>query len=75
MACLYCNEKDPLKLNFSTRVINDKVKTIEVCFSCYWREKFVAEGENGIQRKHTIGKTLFEQREPSVLQSRVKLRR
>ena len=43
MACKFCGESDPFKLMMSTRIINDEVVTIDVCFNCYYREKFIAE--------------------------------
>jgi hypothetical protein len=43
MACKYCGETDPIKLMMSTRMINGKALSFDVCFSCSWREKFEAE--------------------------------
>lgn len=43
MACIFCGESDPFKLTMSTRMIKGKVVTIDVCFNCYYREKFEAE--------------------------------
>jgi hypothetical protein len=47
MVCKYCGEADPLKITMSTRMIKGRAVTIDVCFNCYYREKFAAEGENG----------------------------
>jgi hypothetical protein len=47
MVCKYCGEADPLKITMSTRMIKGRAVTIDVCFNCYFREKFAAEGENG----------------------------
>ena len=43
MECVLCGERDPLKLIMSTRMINGKAQSFDVCFSCSWREKFEAE--------------------------------
>ena len=67
MVCKYCGESDPYKLTMSTRIINDKVVTTDVCFNCYGREQFVAEGENGrILPKRKANRKTFRQREPSA---------
>ena len=51
MPCKYCGERDSLKLIWSSRAINGRVETIEICFPCYWLDKFRSEGENGILPK------------------------
>ncbi len=43
MVCIFCGESDPFRLTMSTRMIKGKVVTIDVCFHCYYREKFEAE--------------------------------
>ena len=55
MSCKFCGESDPLKLMMSTRIINDEVVTIDVCFDCYYREKFEAEANgNSLQSEEGI---------------------
>lgn len=51
--CRYCNETDETKLVMSTRMINGKALTFDVCSGCLWREKFEA---GVMEMKH--GKTL-----------------
>lgn len=48
MECRYCGERDESKLIMSSRFVNGRVETIEICFRCFWREDFEAEGEDGI---------------------------
>ena len=43
MVCIFCGESDPFKLTMSTRMINGEAVTVDVCFNCYYREKFEAE--------------------------------
>ena len=43
MKCVLCGESDPLKLVISTRFVNEKALSVELCFRCYWREKFLHE--------------------------------
>jgi len=31
----------------STRCVNGRVETIDICLRCYWRERFEAEGRGG----------------------------
>ena len=45
--CQICGEKDESKLTMSTRVVNGKVETIDVCLACFWIEKSRAEGKDG----------------------------
>lgn len=52
MACKYCGETDPLKLAMSTRMINGKALSFDVCFCCQWREEFDSEA---MGRKLVIG--------------------
>lgn len=67
MACKFCNENDPLNLTMSTRIVNGKVKTAEVCFRCYWRERFMAGGEDGmLSEGKTNREAISEKREPSA---------
>lgn len=50
MPCRFCGESDPFKLTMSTRAVNGRAASCEVCFNCYWMEKFeqeVKEMENG----------------------------
>ena len=41
--CRYCGESDPFELTVCTRFVNGKAETIEVCFNCYWIDKFRSE--------------------------------
>ncbi len=68
MHCRFCGESDPLKLMMSTRIINDKVVTIDVCCNCYYREKFEAEvmGNMGDGKALQSEEGIFEEREPSA---------
>jgi hypothetical protein len=43
--CKYCNEQDESRLIMSSRLVNGRVETIDICFRCYWRERFEAEGD------------------------------
>lgn len=47
--CAFCNESDESRLIMSTRIINGRIETIDICPGCFWIEKFraEAEGENG----------------------------
>ncbi|MBI5872311.1 hypothetical protein HZB88_04480 [archaeon] len=45
--CRYCREGDESKLTMSTRNLNGKVQTIDICLPCFWLDKFKAEGEDG----------------------------
>lgn len=47
MACKYCGETDPFLLTMSTRMINGMALSFDVCFRCYWRDKF----EAGVKEK------------------------
>lgn len=49
MRCRYCGESDESRLIMSTRNVNGKVETIDICLSCFWIERFKAEvkGEDG----------------------------
>ena len=49
MRCKYCNEVDESRLIMSTRLVNGRVETIDICLRCFWRDKFVHEagGEDG----------------------------
>lgn len=38
--CLYCQENDESKLIMSSRLVNGTVKTIDICFRCFWLDKF-----------------------------------
>lgn len=65
--CVFCGEKDPLKLTMSTRIVNGKAVTIDACFNCYWREKFEAGGEDGmLSEGEADRKGIFEERKPSA---------
>ena len=71
MPCKYCGESDPYKLTMSTRIINDKAITTDVCFNCYYREKFEAEvmgnmGDGRILPKRKADRESFRQRKPSA---------
>lgn len=66
MACIFCGESDPFKLTMSTRMINGKAVTVDVCFNCYYREKFEAEVmgmRDGKALRFEEG--IFEEREPN----------
>ena len=41
--CYFCGSKEGLMI--SSRCINGKVKTIDICLRCYWRERFEAEAK------------------------------
>lgn len=56
--CVFCHEKDQNKLMMSTRVVNGKVETIDVCLACFWIDKSRAEGK--------VGNKLSEQCERAV---------
>jgi len=79
--CVFCGEKDPHKLTMSTRIVNGKAVTIDACFNCYWREKFMAGGEDGIlsereaDREVLYDETEFSVRDASELQERDNFRR
>jgi hypothetical protein len=45
--CYYCHDKDPGRLILSTRVVNGKVVTVDICPRCFWLDQFRAEGEDG----------------------------
>ena len=74
MPCKFCRESDPYDLTMSTRVINDKVITMDVCFNCYYREKLEAEvmgnmGDGRLVSKRKAKREVSEKREPSELQN------
>ena len=46
MRCRYCDERDGSNLIMSSRLVNGRVETIDICFRCFWLEKFKAEGED-----------------------------
>lgn len=56
MECCYCHEKDESKLTISTRNVNGKVETIDICLSCSWRDEFIHEAKGD-------GNALREERE------------
>jgi len=65
--CVFCGEKDPLKLTMSTRLVKGKIATIDVCSHCYWREQFMAGGEDGmLPEGKTNRESVSEKREPST---------
>jgi hypothetical protein len=75
--CVFCGEKDPHKLTMSTRIVNGKSVTIDACFNCYWREQFVAGGEDGmLSEGKTNRESVSKKREPSAagIQERIKLK-
>lgn len=43
MVCIFCGEADPFKLTMSTRMMHGKALSVDVCFSCRWREQEQAE--------------------------------
>ena len=43
MTCKYCKETDETKLVMSTRMINGKAVTVDVCLCCRWREEYESE--------------------------------
>jgi RNase P subunit RPR2 len=64
MPCKYCNEQDESKLMMSSRCVNGKVETIDICLRCYWRERFEAEakgnGKSILQERESFGRTNSE---------------
>ena len=44
MACEFCDEKDKSRLGMRSRVVNGKVKTVEICFSCLGK-KLMQDGK------------------------------
>lgn len=52
--CQFCNEQDESKLILSSRFVNGRVEHIEICFRCFWLDKFKAEGD---------GKSILQERE------------
>ncbi|MBN1156814.1 hypothetical protein JXA85_04300, partial [Candidatus Woesearchaeota archaeon] len=72
MPCRYCGESDPFKLTLSTRAVNGKAESREVCFNCYWLEKFeqeVREMRDGASLRRE--ERIFEERELSELPRRI----
>ena len=65
MVCIFCGESDPFKLTMSTRMINGKAVTVDVCFHCYYREKFEAEviGNMGNGKALRFEEGIFDQSE------------
>jgi hypothetical protein len=67
MKCAFCGEENQEKLLLSTRVIGDKVEHVEMCFGCWWVERFEwekkVENESRIQRKE-LGKQNAERTMP-----------
>ncbi|MDP2940125.1 MAG: hypothetical protein Q8O13_08620 [Candidatus Omnitrophota bacterium] len=57
-------------------MVNGKAVTIDVCFNCYWRERFMAGGEDGMlsegkaDREALCDETEFSVRDASELQER-----
>lgn len=43
MVCIFCGEADPFKLTMNTRMMRGKALSVDVCFSCRWREQEQAE--------------------------------
>ena len=39
--CKYCSETDENKLVMSSRLVNGRAETIDICLACLWRDKFV----------------------------------
>lgn len=39
MVCRYCGETDESKLTMSSRWVNGKVETLDVCVRCFWLDK------------------------------------
>jgi len=65
--CVFCGEKDPHKLTMSTRLVKGKIVTIDVCSYCYWREQFLAGGEDGMLSEGKADREVVsEKREPSA---------
>ena len=60
MPCKFCGERDESKLIMSSRFVNGIVETVDICFKCYWRDKFEAEAKgdmNGILSEgETVGR-------------------
>lgn len=61
MPCKYCGERDCFNLFLSSRLVNGKIETFEVCFSCYWLDRFRSEGENA--RLSEFEEGIFEEPE------------
>ena len=40
MKCAFCGEEDEQKLLLSTRVVGEKVEHTQMCFGCWWAERF-----------------------------------
>ena len=57
MQCKYCGETDETKLTMSTRMINGKAVTVDVCLCCRWSEEY----ESGGKGKMKAGKILSKE--------------
>jgi hypothetical protein len=72
MKCAFCGEEVEQNTLLSTRVIADKVEHIEICFGCWWVERFEwkkkLENESRIQRKE-LGKQSTERTMPESTKS------
>ncbi|MBU0477920.1 hypothetical protein KKC91_05080 [bacterium] len=76
--CKYCGEKDESKLTMSTRVVNGKVETIDVCLACFWIEKSRAEGKDGNKLSEQASERADESirdTDPFVLPERLRYKR
>jgi hypothetical protein len=47
MECKFCKETDESQLLMSSRLINGRFETIEICFKCFLFGKHKIESENG----------------------------
>ena len=60
--CRYCGESDPFELTVCTRFVNGKAESVDLCFRCYWREKFVHEAkEDGSALSESVEEGIFTQ--------------
>jgi len=58
MPCKFCGERDESKLIMSSRLVNGIVETIDICFKCYWRDKFEAETKGDMNGVLSEGETV-----------------
>ena len=62
MACEYCSEQDISRLGMRSKLVNGKVKTVEICASCLGKKLRWIKPENGklISRENQLGRETFK---------------